>query len=173
MFNNSSRIFSHFWLIVALLAISTIPSHAQSTPLILEHADLMQGSQSAQKIELTGHIQFKHDQLKVSSQKALWDTGAENLSLQGDVIFEHPAGLLKAQKGFYFKKKKLFKGTGSVWGRDSVGQYLLAGDTVEYYQDLDLLDLRHDARGWRKGRDALDDSFAAFCERDSMKATAP
>ncbi len=38
---------------------------------------------------------------------------------------------------------------------------------------LGYLDLRHDARGWRKGRDALDDSFAAFCERDSMKATAP
>ena len=38
---------------------------------------------------------------------------------------------------------------------------------------LGYLDLRHDARGWRKGRDALDDWFAVFCERESMKATKP
>ncbi len=38
---------------------------------------------------------------------------------------------------------------------------------------LGYLDFRHDDRAWRKGRDALDDWFAVFCERDSMKATAP
>ena len=38
---------------------------------------------------------------------------------------------------------------------------------------LAYLDLRHDDRGWRKGNDALDDWFAVFAERDSMKATAP
>lgn len=38
---------------------------------------------------------------------------------------------------------------------------------------LGYLDFRHDARAWRKGKDALDDWFAVFCERDSMKATVP
>ena len=38
---------------------------------------------------------------------------------------------------------------------------------------LGYLDFRHDARGWRKGRDALDDWFAVFCGRESMKATKP
>lgn len=38
---------------------------------------------------------------------------------------------------------------------------------------LAYLDFRHDDRGWRKGNDALDDWFAVFAERDSMKATAP
>ena len=38
---------------------------------------------------------------------------------------------------------------------------------------LGYLDFRHDARGWRKGNDALDDWFAAFSRRDSMIATAP
>lgn len=38
---------------------------------------------------------------------------------------------------------------------------------------LGYLDFRHDARGWRKGKDALDDWFTVFGERDSMKATAP
>ncbi|MCF3592572.1 glutathione S-transferase [Rhodobacteraceae bacterium LMO-12] len=38
---------------------------------------------------------------------------------------------------------------------------------------LGYLDFRHDNRAWRKGRDALDDWFAVFCERDSMKSTAP
>ncbi|MCK0141421.1 glutathione S-transferase [Aliiroseovarius sp. F20344] len=38
---------------------------------------------------------------------------------------------------------------------------------------LGYLDFRHDDRSWRKGRDALDDWFAVFCERDSMKATKP
>ena len=38
---------------------------------------------------------------------------------------------------------------------------------------LAYLDFRHDARGWRKGNDALDDWFALFSQRDSMKATQP
>ena len=38
---------------------------------------------------------------------------------------------------------------------------------------LSYLDLRMGDRNWRKGNDALDDWFAVFAERDSMKATAP
>lgn len=38
---------------------------------------------------------------------------------------------------------------------------------------LAYLDFRHDARGWRKGNDALDDWFALFSQRDSMTATQP
>ena len=38
--------------------------------------------------------------------------------------------------------------------------------------ELSYIDLRHDARNWRDGRQALADWHAAFSERDSMKATA-
>lgn len=38
---------------------------------------------------------------------------------------------------------------------------------------LGYLDFRHDARGWRKGNDALDDWYAVFSERESMMATIP
>lgn len=38
---------------------------------------------------------------------------------------------------------------------------------------LGYLDLRHDARAWRKDAGALDDWYAAFAERASMTATAP
>ncbi len=38
---------------------------------------------------------------------------------------------------------------------------------------LGYLDFRHDARAWRKGRDALDDWFAVFSQRDAFRATAP
>lgn len=38
---------------------------------------------------------------------------------------------------------------------------------------LGYLDFRHPDREWRKGRDALDDWFAVFAERASMKATQP
>ncbi|WP_170430636.1 glutathione S-transferase [Ruegeria arenilitoris] len=38
---------------------------------------------------------------------------------------------------------------------------------------LGYLDLRHDARNWRKGNDALSEWFAAFNERPSMAATRP
>ena len=38
---------------------------------------------------------------------------------------------------------------------------------------LSYLDFRLGDRNWRKGNDALDDWFAVFAERDSMKATAP
>ena len=38
---------------------------------------------------------------------------------------------------------------------------------------LAYLDFRHDARGWRKGNDVLDDWFALFAQRESMQATQP
>lgn len=38
---------------------------------------------------------------------------------------------------------------------------------------LAYLDFRHDARNWRKGNDALAAWYAAFAERDDMKATVP
>ncbi len=38
---------------------------------------------------------------------------------------------------------------------------------------LGYLDFRHDARGWRQGRDALADWAARFAERPSMQATSP
>lgn len=38
---------------------------------------------------------------------------------------------------------------------------------------LGYLDFRHDARAWRKGRDALDDWFAMFAERGSFIETRP
>ena len=38
---------------------------------------------------------------------------------------------------------------------------------------LSYVDLRHDARGWRTGNDALAAWHATFCERDSMQQTVP
>lgn len=38
---------------------------------------------------------------------------------------------------------------------------------------LGYLDFRHDARGWRKGNDALDDWYAVFSQRPCMAQTAP
>lgn len=38
---------------------------------------------------------------------------------------------------------------------------------------LGYLDFRHADREWRKGRDALDDWFAVFSQRDSFTATKP
>lgn len=38
---------------------------------------------------------------------------------------------------------------------------------------LGYLDFRHEDRAWRKGRDSLDDWFAAFAARDSMQASRP
>lgn len=38
---------------------------------------------------------------------------------------------------------------------------------------LAYVDFRLADRNWRKGNDALDDWYAVFAERDSMKATAP
>lgn len=38
---------------------------------------------------------------------------------------------------------------------------------------LGYLDLRHDGRGWRKGRPALEAWYAEFSLRDSMTRTAP
>ena len=74
---------------------------------------------------------------------------------------------------------------GAQWGKatralDTLGERWMA----HLYGPLDMsqiavacalgyLDFRHPDRDWRAGRDALAAWYAKFCERDSMKATAP
>lgn len=51
-------------------------------------------------------------------------------------------------------------------GKLSIG-HIAVGSALGY------LDLRHDARNWRQAAPNLDDWFARFAERDSLKATIP
>lgn len=51
-------------------------------------------------------------------------------------------------------------------GRLDIGQIAVACA-------LSYLDLRHEGRGWRSGRDGLADWHAGFARRDSMVATRP
>ncbi|QGX97299.1 glutathione S-transferase [Roseovarius faecimaris] len=115
-------------------------------------------------------------------QARLWET--LTLEATADAIME--AGVLMVYEHRVRPEEKVFDGwvdaqwekiTRSVAAINARWMSHLAGPMdmshIAVGCALGYLDFRHGARGWRKGNDALDDWYAVFAERESMKATAP
>ncbi len=112
----------------------------------------------------------------------LWET----LTLEATADGIMDAGVLMVYETRVRPEEKQFDGwTGAQWGKIAKAVEAvnwrwmshLAGPLdmshIAIGCALGYLDFRHDGRNWRKGNDALDDWFAVFSERNSMKATRP
>ncbi len=112
----------------------------------------------------------------------LWET--LTLEATGDAIMD--AGVLMVYEGRCRPEDKQDHGwVEAQWGKiegaldalNSRWMSHLAGPLdmgqISVACALGYLDFRHDARQWRKGRDALDDWYAVFAERKPMQETAP
>ncbi len=115
-------------------------------------------------------------------ESRLWET--LTLEATGDAIMD--AGVLMVYEGRCRPEDKQDHGwVEAQWGKiegaldalNSRWMSHLAGPLdmgqISVACALGYLDFRHDARQWRKGRDALDDWYAVFAERKPMRETAP
>jgi len=73
--------------------------------------------------------------------------------------------------GQWDKISRALDGVSNRWGSQLAGP--LDMGQIALACALGYLDLRHDDRGWRKGRDGLDDWFATFVQRPAMQKTRP
>jgi len=115
-------------------------------------------------------------------QARIWDV--LTLEAIGDGIMDSAVSI--TYEGLWRPEEKQFSGwTDAQWGKvarsvSTVNERWmshLAGPLdmaqIGVACALDYLDLRHDARGWRHGNDALAEWHSDFIKRASMEATKP
>ena len=123
-------------LLVALLATSAA---AQTSPLIMKHADSLAVARKRGTLLLQGRVHFVHDSIQFRTQRAYWNKDAESVQCSGGFLFTHPSGYIKAQNGLYRKKVGIATATNEVSAGDSANSYLFTGEYLEYDRENEIL----------------------------------
>ena len=123
-------------LLVALLATGAL---AQSSPLIMKHADSLAVARKRGTLLLMGRVHFVHDSIEFRTQRAFWNKDVESVQCSGGFLFTHPSGYIKAQNGLYQKKMGIATASGDVYAGDSANSYLFTGEYLEYDREKEIL----------------------------------
>jgi len=127
-----------FLLAIAFLFAAAEVS-AQSSPLIMKHADSLAVARKRGNLILQGRVLFVHDSIQFRTQRATWSKEAEIVQCNGGFLFTHPSGYIKAENGTYRKKQSIAVATGDVIAGDSANSYLFTGDMLEYDRENEVL----------------------------------
>lgn len=123
-------------LLVAILATSAA---AQTSPLIMRHADSLAVARKRGTLLLQGRVHFVHDSVQFRTQRAFWHKDAESVQCSGGFLFTHPSGYINAHNGLYQKKVGIATASGDVHAGDSAKSYLFTGEYLEYDREKEIL----------------------------------
>ena len=99
-------------LVLALAFSGT--AFAQSSPLIMKHADSLAVARKRGNLLLHGRVLFVHDSVRFRTQHATWNKDAEVVQCSGGFLFTHPSGFIQAENGTYRKKQNIAIANGNV-----------------------------------------------------------
>ena len=123
-------------LLVALFASTAA---AQTSPLIMKHADSLAVARKRGTLLLQGRVHFIHDSIQFRTQRAFWHKDAESVQCSGGFLFTHPSGYIQAQNGLYQKKNAIATASGDVHAGDSANSYMFTGEYLEYDREKEIL----------------------------------
>ena len=135
----NSSLFKMWLLPLLLVALLATSAAAQSSPLIMKHADSLAVARKRGTLLLQGRVHFIHDSIQFRTQRAFWHKDAESVQCSGGFLFTHPSGYIKAQNGLYQKKSAIATASGDVYAGDSAASYLFTGDYLEYDREREIL----------------------------------
>ena len=128
------------WLLPLLLvAIFATSAAAQTSPLIMKHADSLAVARKRGTLLLQGRVHFVHDSIQFRTQRAFWHKTAETVQCNGGFLFTHPSGYIQAENGLYQKKNAIATASGNVHAGDSANSYLFTGEYLEYDREKEIL----------------------------------
>lgn len=130
--------FSLLLIVVAAFLASTL-AYAQSSPLIMYHADNLEVARRRGTFVLYGNVHFVHDSISFKTQRAFWNRNSETVECGGGFLFTHPSGFVRARNGSYQRKSEIAIASGDVSAGDSAGNYLMTGQYLKYDRKLDLV----------------------------------
>lgn len=125
-----------FLVICLSLVVSSL---AQTSPLIMKHADSLAVARVRGTLLLQGRVHFVHDSVEFRTQRASWNKESEVVQCDGGFLFTHPSGYVHAHSGLYQKKKSLASATGDVNAADSAGTYMFKGEYLVYDRENEIL----------------------------------
>jgi hypothetical protein len=127
------------FLLALLFLFAAVDISAQTSPLIMKHADSLAVARKRGTLLLQGRVLFVHDSVQFRTQRATWNKDAEVVQCSGGFLFTHPSGYIKANNGTYSKKQSLAIANGDVVAGDSAHSYLFTGDMLEYDRENEIL----------------------------------
>lgn len=125
-------------IVVAAFLASTL-AFAQSSPLIMYHADNLEVARKHGTLLLYGNVHFVHDSIAFKTQRAFWNRNTETVECGGGFLFTHPSGFIRAKNGSYQRKSEVAIASGEVNAADSAGNYLMTGQYLRYDRKEELL----------------------------------
>ena len=128
-----------FVLLMALALLAPVLVFAQSSPLIMYHADNLEVARKRGTLLLQGNVHFVHDSVSFKTQRAFWNRNSETVECGGGFLFTHPSGYIRARSGSYQRKSEIAIASGEVSAGDSAGNYLMTGQYLKYDRKLDLV----------------------------------
>ena len=135
-----ARLHRRFALVALILVFALAGSaFAQSSPLIMKHADSLAVARKRGSLLLKGNVFFVHDSVRFKTQRATWSKEAEVVNCDGGFLFTHPSGYIQANSGVYRKKTSVATANGNVVAADSAATYKFTGEILEYDRENEIL----------------------------------
>ena len=128
-------------LSIASLVLASTLAFAQSSPLIMYHADNLEVSRKRGTLLLYGNVHFVHDSVAFKTQRASWNRNTETVECNGCFLFTHPSGFVRAKNGSYQKRSEIAIASGEVSAGDSAGNYLMTGQYLKYDRKEDIVSI--------------------------------
>ena len=126
-------------LLMALALLAPVLAFAQSSPLIMYHADNLEVARKRGTLVLYGNVHFVHDSVSFKTQRAFWNRNSETVECGGGFLFTHPSGYIRARNGSYQRKSEIAIASGEVSAGDSAGNYLMTGQYLRYDRKEDIV----------------------------------
>ena len=114
---------------------------AQTSPLIMRHADSLAVMRRAGFLLLNGKVHFTHDSIAFRTARATWNKNLDRVDCEGSFLFTHPDGYIKAKYGSYQRKTETATAKGYVEAKDSAGTYAFFGNNLVYNKKSKFLRL--------------------------------
>ena len=139
MMSFRSRLSAFLFAMVSMVLLCAPDAAAQSSPLIMKHADSLAVARKRGSLLLQGRVHFVHDSVQFRTQRATWNKDAEIVNCDGGFLFTHPSGYIQAKSGLYRKKQNIASATGEVIAGDSANTYKFTGEYLEYDRENEIL----------------------------------
>lgn len=98
----------------------------------MENADKLEGVRSTGEYVLSGNVRFRHGDLRLETQRALWQRERNRVVSESSLRITNRGALLTADRGSYDRNADRAEATGRVFMRDSSGEVEARGHHLDY-----------------------------------------
>lgn len=98
----------------------------------MENADRLEGVRSTGEYVLSGNVRFRHGDLRLETQRALWERSRNRVISETAMRITNRGALLTADRGSYDRNADRAEAVGRVFMRDSAGEVNAQSERLDY-----------------------------------------